>query len=109
METPTAFTNFFADPDYTRMENLEPIYSGINGVADAFGTPRNTVWMLGALLLLSIISVVAYIHLGFAAGSVLGAGGLIFLAGVGLIPTWMLAFMILYIITGWFMKQAEGK
>lgn len=51
MPTPGQPTGWFQSPNYANMSNFEPIYTMVNGLADAFAMPRATAWYLWAMFI----------------------------------------------------------
>jgi len=106
METPTMFAGWFDPPDYTGLSNLEPLYGAINGVADSFGTPRNTAWQGLFLALTAIVSIALMLSRGgFMSGFVVGTILLVFGAGIHILPSWMVLMALIFGIGGWALNR----
>lgn len=58
-EAPLAPNGWFGSPDYTHMSNL-PGYDIINAGADSVSMPRNTAWMLLAILGVVVAGIIAF-------------------------------------------------
>ena len=58
-EAPAAPNGWFGSPDYTHMSNL-PGYDIINAGADSVSMPRNTAWMLLAILGVVVVGIIAF-------------------------------------------------
>lgn len=108
LETPGAFTNWFQEPDYTNLSNLEPIYSAVNAVADGMDMPRNSFWQGLLLIIISVICIAVMLSAGLMAGLVVGIVLLVLGAGMGILPTWMIFMIIVYGLLGWTLKSREA-
>jgi hypothetical protein len=76
-------TNWFLKTDYTSMSNLEPFYGTINSMATYTNMPKDTVWMIVAIMFS-----VALGFLGFAIGKgSLLYGGISLVGGLGMSVT----------------------
>jgi len=86
-------TGWWETPDYTVLSDL-PMYSIVNDLSDDYGIPRNTVWVIGSLLLFMGIGLFIYSISHNLIMPILVVGVLMFMAAnAGLMPMW---FMIAY-------------
>lgn len=105
-EAPTAWVEWFQAPDYTRLSNLEPIYSAVNELADSFGMPRNTTWVSLISVIIAIVSIgLMTTRGGFMAGMVVGGAMMLGGIAIHILPAWMMLFVVLFSILGWALNQ----
>jgi hypothetical protein len=101
IETPPLFTEWFQTPDYTQLSNLEPLYSAVNGVATALGTPTNNAWMGLITLIIVLVSLGIMMFAGWFGGFVIGV--FLTLGGVAIhiLPAWYVFILILVFLFAW--------
>jgi len=101
IDTPPLFTEWFQTPDYTRLANIEPLYSAVNGVATALGTPTNNAWMGLITLIIVLVSLGIMMFAGWFGGFVIGV--FLTLGGVAIhiLPAWYVFILILVFLFAW--------
>lgn len=93
-ETPSGW---FGAPDYTRLSGLPLLYPVLNAIADDYGMPRNSFWVVITLLGITILSLFIYLKSQSAVASTIVGGVLIVIASISFMGLlWMLlAFIVI--------------
>jgi len=108
-DAPTMPTGWFQATDYTKFSAF-PLYPFLNNFADALPMPRNTFWFLLGIMLCAFagLLVLGASKSGTVTMIVLAASvGL--LSGVALLPRFMFAFVVLFLIGAWQFRHQGGR
>jgi len=97
---PTTPARWLSAPDYTNLENLLIIYPAVNGVADAMEMPRETLWMVLALLGAAAIGIAIYMVSGgkMMLGMIALVLALAFGWAIKIVPFWILLMTIILVV-----------
>lgn len=91
LDVPISPSRWMSAPDYTNLSGLLFVYDGINNSADALNMPRETMWMVLALVLAVALGIGVYMVSGknLFIGGIALAIGLIFGWMIQIIPFWI--------------------
>jgi len=98
---PTMPTGWFQSPDYTGLSGL-PLYDQMNDLFDAFELPRASGWFLSAILGCVVIGAIVFVISRHPTPAVITlAVSLAIFSLIKLLPLYMMAFTVLFIIGVW--------
>lgn len=100
LPTPTTPARWLAAPDYTNLENLLVVYPAVNSVADYFEMPRETMWMMLALLGAAALGIAIYMVSGgkMLLGMLALTLVLVFGWAIKIVPFWIPLMTIILVV-----------
>lgn len=100
LPTPDTPSRWLAAPDYTNLSNLVIMYDAVNGAADSLGMPRESMWMMLALLAAIAVGIGVYVISGhkMLIGAIAMTLVMVFGWAIKIVPFWIPLMTIILVI-----------
>lgn len=96
-ETPVTPLGWMQAPDPTAMENIEPLYTMVNNLANSYSIPLGSFWFILAVLISMGLAVAVYtVSHEILAGTLVLAAAMAFFVFQGLMPSWIIFIAVLF-------------